>query len=340
MSTAVNFTTLEASDIKEIVSAFNYIGWNKPSSIYEAYLAEQLKGNRTVFIAKKDNKFRGYITIKWSSTYPEFFKNNIPEIADLNVLPDCRSQGIGTKLIKQCENAAIEKGYSTIGIGVGLTADYGNAQKLYVKLGYVPDGCGLHYHNNLVTYNQKINVDDELILFFTKSLLNLNEIELNLPTRIETPRLILRPPQVGDAKMLNSAVLESFDILNKYMLWAKEKPTLEESEEVVRRESSNWILNKKADAELMLMIFDKRTHDFVGATGFHHIDWDVPCAETGYWIRKTFSGEGYMTEAINAVTQFGFAVLKLKRLAITCDVDNEQSKKIPERLGYQFESLM
>ena len=29
-----------------------------------------------------------------------------------------------------------------------------------------------------------------------------------------------------------------------------------------------------------------------------------------------------------------------KRLAITCDVDNERSKKVPERLGYSLESTM
>ena len=33
-------------------------------------------------------------------------------------------------------------------------------------------------------------------------------------------------------------------------------------------------------------------------------------------------------------------MLKVKRLAITCDADNERSKKIPERLGYRFESIM
>lgn len=168
----------------------------------------------------------------------------------------------------------------------------------------------------------------------------MNEVELDLSGRIETPRLRIRPPQEGDAEILNTAIVESFDALREYMLWAIEKPNMNESVEVIRRESAGWILNKKQDAELMLLIFDKNTNDFIGATGFHHIDWDVPCAETGYWIRKKYSGQGYMTEAINAVTRYSFNVLNLKRLAITCDVDNVRSKKIPERLGYRFESQM
>ena len=150
----------------------------------------------------------------------------------------------------------------------------------------------------------------------------------------------MRPPQANEGKILNTAVLESFELLNKYMLWAKEKPSLEESEAVVKREAQNWILNKKSDPELMLLILDKNTNDFIGATGFHGIDWDVPCAETGYWVRKKYLGQGYITEAINAITQYAFNVLQVKRLAITCDVDNERSKKIPERLGYSLESRM
>ena len=31
------------------------------------------------------------------------------------------------------------------GIGFGLYADYGAAQRLYIKRGYIPDGRGAHY---------------------------------------------------------------------------------------------------------------------------------------------------------------------------------------------------
>ncbi|HHR1385264.1 TPA: GNAT family N-acetyltransferase [Legionella pneumophila] len=169
---------------------------------------------------------------------------------------------------------------------------------------------------------------------------NINPVLIDLPIPIETPRLILRPPKVGDGAMLNSAVLESFNLLNKFMLWANEKPSLDDSEEIVRREAANWLFKKKEDPELMLLILDKKTNDFIGATGFHNIDWDVPCVETGYWVRKKYSGQGFITEAINAITRYASTALNVKRISITCDIDNEQSKKIPERLGYQLESIM
>ncbi|VVC75371.1 Putative ribosomal N-acetyltransferase YdaF [Aquicella siphonis] len=340
MNDKLSLFLLQQNDIDEIIPAFKAIGWHKPKNLYDMYLSEQSRNIRLVYVAKKEGRFCGYVTLKWESGYPHFRQNRTPEICDLNVLPDYRRQGIATRLIKKCEFHALKNGYAAIGIGVGLTADYGDAQKLYVNLGYIPDGNGLHSHQQPVPYNHQIMVDDELILYFKKSLLNADEIELDIPVPIETPRLILRPPQIGDGKKLNEAILESFETLNKFMLWAKDRPALEESEDVVRRESSNWIYRKKHDDELMIMIFSKNTNDFVGATGFHHVDWDVPCAETGYWIRRKYAGQGYMTEAVNAVTRYAFEALRLKRLAITCDVDNERSKKVPERLGYRLESRM
>lgn len=161
---------LHESDLDEIVLAFKQIGWHKPKSIYESYLDEQSSGVRSILIARNNGKFCGYVTIKWVSDYLPFAENNIPEIADLNVLPEHRKQGIGTKLIQTCEQAAKEKGRALIGLGVGLTADYGSAQRLYIHLGYVPDAKGIHYKCQAVKYSESVAVDDDLILYLTKNL--------------------------------------------------------------------------------------------------------------------------------------------------------------------------
>ena len=163
---------LNETDFNEIVSAFTSIGWNKPQSIYEAYLKDQEDGVRAVFVAKINNQFAGYVTLKWHSEYSSFQKQHIPEISDLNVLPSFRNQGVGTKLIVACENLTREKGYKKIGLGVGLTADYGNAQKLYVKLAYIPDGRGIHYQDKALGYGETALVDDDLVLYLTKDLID------------------------------------------------------------------------------------------------------------------------------------------------------------------------
>ena len=124
---------------------------------------------RDVYVAFIDGQFAGYLTICWSSSYEPFQKEKIPEIVDFNVLPNFRRQGIGTQLMDKAESE-IAKLSSVAGIGVGVTPDYGAAQRLYVLRGYVPDGRGLHYRGHYPKYGEESTVDDNLALYLTKKL--------------------------------------------------------------------------------------------------------------------------------------------------------------------------
>jgi ribosomal-protein-serine acetyltransferase len=86
----------------------------------------------------------------------------------------------------------------------------------------------------------------------------MNPILLNLPMPITTARLIIRPPQIGDGNILNTAIIESFDTLKIHMPWAKEKPSLDESEAVVRKAAANWILKPQDNPDFILLILDKK----------------------------------------------------------------------------------
>ena len=137
--------------------------------LFEHYLKEQNKGVRQCFVAFCGESFAGYVTLKWHSVYRSFAQNNIPEISDLNVLPAFGRHSIGTRLIEKCEAKAATQS-STVGIGVGLCADYGAAQRLYVKRGYVPDGQGAIYQYKAVTAGESYPLNDDLIGWFTKTL--------------------------------------------------------------------------------------------------------------------------------------------------------------------------
>ena len=160
---------LESNDIPEIAAAFRDLGWNKPASQYERYLAQQELGVRDVHVAFADGQFAGYLTICWESSYKPFLVHSIPEIVDFNVLPKFRRMRIGTQLMDKAESE-IAKVSSVAGIGVGMTGDYGAAQKLYILRGYIPDGRGLHWRDHHVHYHEDITVDDELALYLTKDL--------------------------------------------------------------------------------------------------------------------------------------------------------------------------
>ena len=48
--------------------------------------------------------------------------------------------------------------------------NYGNAQIMYVKRGYVPDGRGVSQRESFLKYGDEITVNDDLALCLTKRL--------------------------------------------------------------------------------------------------------------------------------------------------------------------------
>lgn len=166
-NTAIRF--LRAEDVASIARAFQEVSWHKPASKYQHYLREQQAGRRVVPVAFVDDEFAGYLNVVWRSDYPPFQAERIPEIQDFNVLPHVRRRGIGSRLMDEAEQLIAQRA-ALAGIGVGLTADYGAAQRLYIKRGYVPDGRGLMWHNRAVAYGAQVTVDDALTLHLVKSL--------------------------------------------------------------------------------------------------------------------------------------------------------------------------
>jgi|SRR5215212_8152622 len=165
----VSIRLLAAGDIPAITATFSALGWHKPVVQYERYLAEQRRGKRAILVSWQGNTFAGYVTVVWHSGYAPFRDAAIPEIVDLNVLPHLRQRGIGSRLLEEAERLIAERS-PVAGIGVGLYADYGAAQRLYSKRGYVPDGRGLLYHGRHIGWGDTVVIDDGLILYLTKNL--------------------------------------------------------------------------------------------------------------------------------------------------------------------------
>lgn len=125
----------------------------------------------SVFVAETPAKeIVGYGLLNWKPKYRLYENLNIPEIQDLNVLPEYRRRGIAKALIRECEEKAAVKGHQEMGISFGLTKEYGYAQKLYISLGYVPDGFGVTYDREPVPHGQLKAVDDNLCLMLIKKL--------------------------------------------------------------------------------------------------------------------------------------------------------------------------
>lgn len=167
--------------------------------------------------------------------------------------------------------------------------------------------------------------------------LPMKPILLNIPERIETPRLLLRPMQAGDGASMREAIAETMEDLKPWMPWVRNGVGDENHyEEQVRQGYSRWILRE----DLWLGIFDKKNKRFLGGTGFHRPKWEIPRLEIGYWLRKSAQGQGYTVECVNALTRFAFEALNCKRLEIRCSPRNTRSFRVAEKLGYQLEATL
>lgn len=162
--------SLTESDCQVIANAFENQGSkDKTILLYQRYLKEESNGLRDIIVATFNDVFAGYVTIQWEAGYTPFKENSIPEIVDFNVLKKFQRIGIGSALMDEAESR-IKKVANKSGIGFGIFGDYGAAQILYIRRGYVPDGRGIVKDSIPVQFGEEVTIDHSLALYLTKEL--------------------------------------------------------------------------------------------------------------------------------------------------------------------------
>ncbi|WP_257348486.1 GNAT family N-acetyltransferase [Pseudalkalibacillus decolorationis] len=161
-------------------------------------------------------------------------------------------------------------------------------------------------------------------------------ILLDFPHEFYTDRLHIRMPHSGDGEAVYNAIQASLNELKPWMPFAHLEQTMEDVEVNIRNSHIKFL--KRED--LRLLVFLKDTGEFVASSGLHRMDWEVPKFEIGYWMDTRYSGKGYMTEAVQGITDFAFTELNARRLEIRCDPKNKRSCAVPERLGFILEGVL
>ena len=114
------------------------------------------------------------------------------------------------------------------------------------------------------------------------------------------------------------------------MNWLDHIPEIEETEANVRKSRANFLLRES----FIFFILDKETGAYIGTCSLIRIDWNVRKFEVGYWLRNSASGNGYMTEAVNGLTEYIFDYFAANRVEILCDTLNIASRKVAERCRF------
>lgn len=162
----------------------------------------------------------------------------------------------------------------------------------------------------------------------------IDPILLNLPDELRGERIQVRPYRAGDGDAVFEAINESRDHLRPWMPWVDSHGTQADSEAFVRRSQASWI----GRTELVMGIWERDGGRFLGSSGLHCRDWDIPCLEVGYWLRRSAEGHGYVSETVRLLIPFAFETLSANRLFLRCDARNTRSVAVAKRLGFVHEA--
>lgn len=164
----------------------------------------------------------------------------------------------------------------------------------------------------------------------------MDPILMEFPTEFYTKRLLIRMPKPGDGKAVYNAIQKSINELKPWMPFVHK----EQSEELCEVNTRNAYTEFIKRNDLRLHIFLRETGEFIGSSGLHRINWEIPKFEIGYWIDTRYSGKGYIIEAVQGISNFAFDELKARRVEIRCDSKNEKSCRIPEKLDFTLEGIL
>jgi ribosomal-protein-serine acetyltransferase len=156
------------------------------------------------------------------------------------------------------------------------------------------------------------------------------------PVPLTGERVMVRPYRPGDGQALWEAVEESREHILPWLPWGPTHASPADSEAFVRRSHANWHLRE----DMPLGIWDRTGERYLGGSGLHRVQWDIPSFEIGYWLRKSAVGHGYMTEAVELISQMAFEALNAERVFIRCASGNQRSAAIPPRLGFVLEGIL
>lgn len=155
---------------------------------------------------------------------------------------------------------------------------------------------------------------------------------------VESDRCKLRTLVESDVESLTSLVARN----KKY--WSIHEP-LHANEYYTNKTQLKRIIDASRQLgmsrEYSFGIFLKDTGELIGHISLYSIKrLPFSSAFIGYSMDEKYTGQGFATEVVKRVTQFGFEELAIHRIEAYVSPANEGSVKVLEKAGYDREGLL
>jgi ribosomal-protein-alanine N-acetyltransferase len=155
--------------------------------------------------------------------------------------------------------------------------------------------------------------------------------------RVETERMTLRLPEHTDWRQWSELREASVEFLAKWEpVWA--------TDHLTRRSFTNRVYwAQRAEAQgtaLPMLMFRREDQQLLGALTLDNIRRGPAQTGTfGYWIGQPHARQGYMREAILAMTHHAFTRMDLSRIEAACLPENAASRGVLEKCGFKYEGV-
>lgn len=147
-----------------------------------------------------------------------------------------------------------------------------------------------------------------------------------------------------DRLHLRKITQKIYDVLFQEHLAAEQMKVLGlESEEALEQERTKYEkgLSTFNKTFLFFQLIDPKEEIIFGWCGFHTWYTDHGRAEIGYGITKSeYLNQGFMSEAIHTVLQYGFEKMQLNRVEAFIAPNNIPSIKLVEKMGFTKEGQL
>jgi len=108
------------------------------------------------------------------------------------------------------------------------------------------------------------------------------------------------------------------------------------SNENIQKRLNLWQTNWSEGKSLCGIVEERNSGTRIGSASIHpSMVPNQSGVEISYMILPEYQGRGYATEMARALIDYAFHVMRVDRILITADPDNEPSHKIAKQLGFR-----
>ncbi len=160
-----------------------------------------------------------------------------------------------------------------------------------------------------------------------------------LPSRIESPRLILRQFEMSDAEEFYNLEQQSLQVHLAPYSPVRETPAthsdgVRNMRDMLRSTIERW--EDGLDHRFAILL--KESGVIIGQIGITNIIRNVAQSGfIGYWMGSEYLNRGYATEALVSILHYAFELAKLHRVSLWIAPENAPSSRMAEKLNLRFE---